>query len=239
MPYKYPKLDSYEFLAAGKVLYGYPGSPNFPVRLAQEIFLRAQEHLGIEEEMRLYDPCCGTGYLLSTLALLNPEKIQSIHGSDIQAQFLEIARKNFSLLTQEGLKKRKEELQHLYKLHQKETHANALSHLEHIQGILTDYSPKIEGGVFERDILVYSENANATHVTAHLILADVPYGNLVEWKGENSLGKMMENLMDNLHETGILALIYPKAQAPKHPDFNRVEKFKIGKRVIELFKRRD
>ncbi|MEM9722071.1 MAG: hypothetical protein AAGA10_22585 [Bacteroidota bacterium] len=235
MPYKYPKLASYEFLAAGNVLYGHPGSPNFPVRLAQEIFLRAEAHFSKKASWTLYDPCCGTGYLLTCLALLNPGKIQQLYGSDVNVEFLSVAEKNMSLLTSTGLDKRKVELQRLWEQFGKASHSLALKHLSEIQHMRGLASQSLQTRVFKRDILQKLAREKVPNFQAEFVIADIPYGNLVEWSNQKSLGLMMEYLLPHLHKEGILALIYPKDQHPKHPAFKRVEKFKIGKRVIELF----
>lgn len=71
MVYKYCKNENYEDLASGKVILHRTGYPNFPVRLAQEIFFRCLNYLDNSDSICIYDPCCGGGYLLTVLGFLN------------------------------------------------------------------------------------------------------------------------------------------------------------------------
>src|SRR5262245_55152460 len=87
MPYLFVH-DRHDFtdVAAGPVLYSLPGRPAFPVRLTSEIFQRCQAHLlqlGNEPPYTVYDPCCGSAYLVVTLAYLHWPAIQQIVVSDI------------------------------------------------------------------------------------------------------------------------------------------------------------
>ncbi len=45
MEYKYCENGNFEDLASGRVIYGTPGVPNFPVRLGNEIYRRCVEYL--------------------------------------------------------------------------------------------------------------------------------------------------------------------------------------------------
>jgi hypothetical protein len=64
LEYRFGEARSYEDFAAGRVFYGRPGAPNFPVRLTQELFGRCLSHSVKKNGLVLYDPCCGSGYLL-------------------------------------------------------------------------------------------------------------------------------------------------------------------------------
>ncbi len=67
MEYLYCKNDNFEDFASGRVIYGGKGIPNFPVRLLLEIYGRAKSYSEKEEELVIYDPCCGGGYALTVL----------------------------------------------------------------------------------------------------------------------------------------------------------------------------
>ena len=58
----------YSDLASGRVLYSMPGHPAFPIRLGSEILQRClalRRAAGYSSPVVLYDPCCGTGYLVT------------------------------------------------------------------------------------------------------------------------------------------------------------------------------
>src|SRR5690242_13634503 len=107
------KKENYEHLAAGRVILSKVGMTSFPVRLASEIFQQCYAYLG-KEKLNIYDPCCGTAYLLTTIAFLHHEAIAAIYASDIQLEALEIGQKNLALLSERGLEARREELERLY-----------------------------------------------------------------------------------------------------------------------------
>src|SRR5262245_25916369 len=110
MPYRFvSERPDYSDFAAGPVLYSLPGRPAFPVRLASEIFQRCQAHLrrtGSAGPYTIYDPCCGSGYLLTVLAYLHRPMIQQLAGSDVDAEVIPLAARNLSLLTLAGVEAR-------------------------------------------------------------------------------------------------------------------------------------
>lgn len=99
----------YRDLASGSVLRSAPGHPAFPVRLAQELFLRAASHLP-EKPLTLWDPCCGSGYLATVLGLLHRPRLQRVFATDIAPGAVSIASDNLALLTGAGLAARADEL---------------------------------------------------------------------------------------------------------------------------------
>src|SRR5438105_11677365 len=107
MPYRFAsERQNYSDFAAGKVFESLPHSAFFPVRLASEIFQRCMDlrtREGLRERIVLYDPCVGGGYLLSVIAYLHWQQIERLIGSDINPEALELARRNTSLLTLQGL----------------------------------------------------------------------------------------------------------------------------------------
>src|SRR5258708_38036668 len=96
--------QDYRDFAAGAVLHGLPGHAAFPIRLTSEIFQRCldiRRRDGQVGPCHVYDPCCGGGYLLATLAFLHWPNVQAIYGSDVDSQVLEVAARNLNLLTLE------------------------------------------------------------------------------------------------------------------------------------------
>lgn len=111
MVYRYALArENQEDLASGGVLYSAPGFPAFPVRLASEMFQRA---LALREgrPAMVWDPCGGSGYLLTVLALLHRPQITRVLGTDLDPAALRLTRQNLGLLSGDGLAVRSAELQ--------------------------------------------------------------------------------------------------------------------------------
>src|SRR5690606_38122627 len=119
------KNANYEDFSSGRVLYHIKGMTNFPVRLAQEIYGRCLEYSLKKEDILLYDCCCGGGYLITVLGFLNQDTITKIVGSDVDLELLEIAKKNLSLLTLEGMDNRIREIEKMIEDFNKESHIRA------------------------------------------------------------------------------------------------------------------
>ena len=68
MQYRHAPAANHADLDA--VLVSAPGRPSLPVRLTLELFGRARAQLGDPGPVEVWDPCCGSGVLLSTLGLL-------------------------------------------------------------------------------------------------------------------------------------------------------------------------
>src|ERR1035437_5495220 len=110
VPYHHVPLRlDYSDFAAGRVFISAPGRPAFPVRLADEIFQRCLPLRGsdrADEDVTLYEPGCGSGYLLAIITYPNGEPLARVVGSDAAPDALELARKNLALLTLDGLDER-------------------------------------------------------------------------------------------------------------------------------------
>lgn len=126
MIYKYYKDEKFEDFACGRVIYGKAGFPNYPVRIAGEVFKRCLEYSDKKEGITIYDPCCGGGYILTVLGLLNPETIANIIGSDINNKAIALAKDNLSLLTVEGILKRKQQINDMITNYNKQSHKGHL-----------------------------------------------------------------------------------------------------------------
>lgn len=109
MTYRYALTrESYADLSGG-VLHSAPGFPAFPVRLASEMFQRALA-FSPSSTAQLWDPCCGSGYLLTALVLLHRRDIVGVLGSDLNPGALNLAQKNLALLSEHGMAARSDEL---------------------------------------------------------------------------------------------------------------------------------
>ncbi len=234
MVYQYCEKGNFEDFASGRVILHRTGYPNFPVRLAQEIFCRCLGHLDSAGRVCLYDPCCGGGYLLAVLGFLNPERIGRIVASDIDGEAVRLARENLSLLHRDGLERRMEQLDRLLRLHNKDSHREALESAVRLMDILAGSTHEIGYEVFQGDIL-------SPHLSrdfqADLVFTDVPYGNLVEWRNQSGEEvNLLDQLLPVLKDRGVAAICSDKSQKFRSEHFQRVEKQAVGKRLVQIFK---
>src|SRR4030095_5584329 len=81
----------------------------------------------------VYDPCCGSAYLLTTLAYLHWPAIQLVVGSDVDAEVIPLAMRNLSLLTLTGVESRIAQLAELSRQFGKPSHAQALASAERLR----------------------------------------------------------------------------------------------------------
>ncbi len=231
MKYLYPHRDNYAFLASGSVIRSSANSPNFSVKLGLEIFYRCLQHAPKKKDITLYDPCCGVGYLLTIIGVMNAEVIHQVVGSDINGDFLDLARKNVSLLTVDGILKRKYELAALLEQYGKESYKLALDHIDEFSRLIQ--SDTIKHKMVEQDVFTLSASALST-LDPDIVITDVPYGDLVEWKGAVGLNYMLTSLSSIVSDRTIVAVVHDKYQKLNHFGYRRLEKFKVGKRIVEI-----
>ncbi|KOP66645.1 hypothetical protein AMS62_16425 [Bacillus sp. FJAT-18019] len=240
MEYIYESAQrSYEDFASGRVLYNAKGTTSFPVRLASEIVQRCfhiLEEKGVEGPYTLYDPCCGGAYLLTVTGLLHGQRIRRVVGSDIDAEVLNIAERNLSLLREEGLEQRAEQLKELLELYHKPSHQEALQSVARFRELNRQSSIEeivcFQGDITDPDVSL--DSCKGTHI----VMTDLPYGDLVSWGGESK--EPVQALLDALHPIldpahSVVALISDKGQKLKHDQFKRIQHFKVGKRQVALF----
>jgi len=237
MDYKFAQNDNFEDFAAGRVIYNAPGYTNFPVRLASEIFSRCYELINADGKVTLYDPCCGIGYLLTTLGFLHGDKISEIYGSDIATDALVLAEKNFQLLKNEGLVTRLKDLESKHLQFGKQSHQEAMISCEKLSQLLAS---DVKTTIFQRDVL--DKDFKSKLPLIDVIICDVPYGELVEWESDfksfDDITRMVDNLGKNLNNSGVLAVISDKKQKINSGTLVRVSKFQVGKRKVEFFRKK-
>lgn len=238
MIYKYyNNNDNFEDFACGRVIYSKSGITNYPVKISGEIFKKCLEYLKKKENITVYDPCCGGGYLLSILGLLNPNIIVKIIGSDICNESTSFAQDNLSLLTVEGILKRKHQINDMVIKFNKQSHKDALKSIEVFLGIIKNrkINPKIS--CFNADVL-NPKSFEKLNFKADIIITDVPYGNLVSWsdadENNNAIDRLLDNIIPVLDENTIIAISTDKSQKIRNQHFMRHTKFKIGKRIIYI-----
>jgi 23S rRNA (guanine2535-N1)-methyltransferase len=242
MPYEFATEDlDYSDYAGGRVIYSLPGLPAFPVRLASEMFQRARQHLA-PGRVRLYDPTCGGAYHLAALGLLHGAEIDTILASDVDARALELARRNLGLLSREGLEQREVEIRGLLEQYGKPSHSEALESIGRLRARLEETEP-VSTRVFQANALDRAAlRRELSGEEIQLILCDIPYGQLSEWRpaesqpesGRSSIWQMLDALLSLLPSGAILAIAANKAQKIAHEGYQRVERFQVGKRQVIL-----
>jgi hypothetical protein len=250
MSYRFAvEQQDYSDFASGRVFCGAPGYPAFPVRLASEIFQRCLAHREANHQptaaWRLYDPCCGGAYHLCTLAYLHWPAIAELIGSDVDAQALSLAERNFSLLTLEGLQRRRAEIARLFTAYGKASHRAALETADTLQRkvrqLLTMHPVKTR--VFCADAT--DPIAVCRHlggVKVDLVITDLPYGRQVHWQAGASapcpspVWLMLNALCDVLSSASLVAIAADKQQKIAHEHYRRMEHFRLGKRQVAILK---
>lgn len=239
MNYKYTEKMNYEDYASGRVIYHQSNRPNYPVRLASEIFQRCLSYVD-KNKVTLYDPCCGGAYLLTVLGLLHGDYLAKIIGSDIDRQAVEMAQSNVRLLSLEGLDSRKQQLEQLFITFNKSSHKDALESVAHFKTLIGSRNGQIPVQIMQLD--AFKElSKEAIGEDLDIIITDVPYGNLVAWNDVDDFG--VNGLMDSIGQIStkktIIALSMDKSQKLSQNIYNRfmrLEKFNVGKRKIEILK---
>jgi hypothetical protein len=237
MEYKYSKDDNFEDFACGRVLYHRTGMPSFPVRLADEIFKRCVEHLGKKDDIVLFDPCCGGGYMVTVLGLLNSDAIGKFVCSDIDKDSVELAGSNLSLLTLNGMLQRRGQIIEMVNLFNKQSHKDALKSVERFIGIIQERSFVPEIRCFAADALDKMA-FSSEDFKADIVMADVPYGNLAMWsdKSGDAVDLLLDSIRCVIHDDSVIAVIYDRSQKIRNISYKRLERFKAGKRVVEIIK---
>lgn len=242
MPYQFAtERPDYSDLASGRVFYSFAGHPAFPVRLASEILQRClalRKRAGLDAPVVLYDPCCGTGYLLAVLAYLHPENLRQVIASDFDEQAVDLARRNLELLTPPGMQRRLNEIQEMIRLYGKSSHQEALHSAQVLQArvvtlpslaLQTFHANALDGAALVR---------NLPGQAVDLVVTDVPYGQHSQWQGltldTNPLQSLLSALTGVLAPGGVVAIASDKQQKIPRDGYRRVDHFQIGKRKIEI-----
>ncbi|MCG5220078.1 rRNA methyltransferase [Streptosporangium sp. KLBMP 9127] len=237
MAYRHATVrDDYEDLASGAVLHSAPGFPAFPVRLATEMFQRAAELRRADRPLVVWDPCCGSGYLLTVVAILLRARIGAVLASDFDDDALTIAGRNLGLLTGAGLAGRAGELRDLAERFGKPSHAAAAEAAGRIGRGLAAAGGDVPHAIRRADVFDRGQlGAALGSWRPDVVLADVPYGEQTRWRGrhegEGALG-MVRALASVLPEESVIAVAARsrKISLGVRPDVS----FRIGTRAVAL-----
>lgn len=208
MDFKYVITDqNYEKYSAWRVLYGAHGAAPFPVRLIDEIFQRACELLGSAHNLKLYDPCVWSGYMMTIIWLLHWWMIEALDWSDIDEKMIEVAKKNLGLLSVVWMQKRIEELKEYVKLYGKQSHVDTIKDAE----LLLEWVSKLQHNI-QTQCRVQDIDTIKTDTTYDMVITDLPYGNLTSLHWNVDLHEVIEKLWSVLREWGVLVLVSDKKQ---------------------------
>lgn len=229
------KRQDYVDYAGGRVLYGLPGQPAFPVRLASEIWQRCWAHRAHDEPCLVYDPCGGGAYQLAVLGFLHGQQIAEIVVSDVNTAVLTLAQRNLSLLAPTGLARRIVDLQNLYDTYQKPSHAAALASAERLWKQLPQRS--ILTKVFAADAMDEGAlKAGLNGRVPDIVFSDIPYGWLTRWQSDDEAKSPVWQLLESLRSVTaadtVVAIAADKRQKVAHEGYERLQKFQIGKRQV-------
>ncbi|MBN1935480.1 MAG: hypothetical protein JW934_12500 [Anaerolineae bacterium] len=246
MPYLYETEHiNYADYASGAVFYGLSGTPTFPIRLAGEMFDRCAARLDRPGLYAIYDPCCGSGYLLATLAYFHWDEIGALIGSDVDERALSLAEANLSLLTVEGLDRRIAQIEQMGREYGKPSHQEALESAGRLKAQLIEHlkGHTISTHIFCADATdAQALDAGLQKQEIDIVLTDLPYGQHsvwqtvrpTPWEHDDPTWHMLDALKKVIAPHTMLAIASDKAQTAAHKGYRRLERFKLGKRQITL-----
>ncbi|WP_033337727.1 rRNA methyltransferase [Catenuloplanes japonicus] len=231
--------DDYGDLASGAVLRSAPGFPAFPVRLASEVFQSALDLRGGTGPAVLWDPCCGSGYLLTVLGILHRPRIAALLASDIDGDALTLASANLGLLADGGLAARGTELADRARRFGKPGYVEAAAASERLSRRLEEGGGPVPHSVRRADVFDPAALARAAEGFApDLVVTDVPYGEQTDWTGDHAgagLPGMLTALATVLRPDAVVAVIVRGRRVPPIGDVRPRRKSRVGTRAVALF----
>ncbi|MGW5876166.1 rRNA methyltransferase [Nocardiopsis terrae] len=238
MSYRYAtERTDHSALASGQVLRSAPGYPGFPVRLASELLQRAMVHAE-GERVRLWDPCCGSGYLVTVLGLLHRDRLTHVRATDVDEDAVGIAARNLELLTAEGLAERERELRRS---------ARDFGRVAFVEraGSARDLAAGLAamGGDLPHDSAVADVFGLTDPVDADLVVTDVPYGEMTHWEGGVPDGGPIRGLLASMgrvlppHAVVVVTARTRRVALPE--GIRALERVRVGNRSAALVRARD
>lgn len=240
MVYRYALAkEDYSDLSTGGVLYSAPGFPAFPVRLASEIFQRALR-LGPNQPTQVWDPCCGSGYLLMALSFLHRRDITEIFGTDLDNAALKLARQNLNLLSENGLEARSAELHDRSERFSKSVYAEAASAAFRLSDKLEQQGGPIPHSTAQADVFDPNQLRNVLGARRpKIVITDVPYGERTAWSGPHrtaGITGMLRALGAVLDDDAVIAVSTRGRKVRADADLRAITSFKIGTRAVAYFR---
>ncbi|WP_043635612.1 rRNA methyltransferase [Nonomuraea candida] len=245
MTYRHATVrGDYERLASGAVLHSAPGFPAFPVRPASEIFQRALALRGGDRPAVLWDPCCGSGYLVTVLALLHRRRVASVLASDVDPGVLRLAGRNLGLLTGAGLAGRAAELDERAARFGRPSYEAAARAARELAAALAAGGGDVphavrRADVFDAEALRRALDGDPPAAAPDIVITDVPYGEQTHWRGPGAaagIAGLPAALTAVLAPGAVIAVTVRGRKVPVDGGPRPSASFKIGTRAIALFR---
>lgn len=226
--------ENYADLSSG-VLHSAPGFPAFPVRLASEMFQRALA-FAPGPTAQLWDPCCGSGYLLTALALRHRRDITGVLGTDLDPAALTLAQKNLDLLSEHGMDARSDELRARAERLDKPGYLDAAAAAHRLARGLAKRGGALPRGVAQADVFNSDQLRRALNgKRPNLVVTDVPYGEQTSWEGPDraaGVNGMLRALEEVLDDGAVIAVATRGRKASLDEAHRPIASFKIGTRAV-------
>ena len=240
MAYRYALVrENYEDLASGGVLRSAPGFPAFPVRLASEMFQRALALHG-EPAASVWDPCCGSGYLLTVLALLHPRQVTAVLGTDIDPAALHLAERNLALAGREGLIARAADLDAHAERLGKPSYTAAAQAARRLADGLAAGQRDAAHAVHRADVFDPGQLRRALDGRRPgVVVTDVPYGEQTAWQGPDGasgVAGMLRAPGAVLPGNAVVAVAVRGRRLRLDDGPQAQTTFRIGTRTVALFR---
>lgn len=239
MAYRYARTrESYADFSGG-VLHSAPGFPQFPVRLASEMFQHALTLMS-SPTARLWDPCCGSGHLLTTLGFLHRRDIANALGTDLSPAALTLAQKNLDLLSEHGMAARSDELAARAERLGKPAYLDAAAAALRLGRGLAERGGALPHGAAQADVFDPGQLRRALGgQRPNLVITDVPYGEQTSWDGPHGaagINGMLRALEDVLDDDAVIAVATRGRKAGLIRERRPIASFKLGTRVAAFFR---
>lgn len=236
MTYRFAlERENHEHLASGGVLRSAPGFPAFPIRLGSEMLRRALAVAG--PPAIVWDPCCGSGYLLTVLGLKHRAEIDRVIGTDVEPAAVALARRNLALLTGEGLAARSVELREMGERFAKVSYARASLSAQRLARDLAAQGGDVPSTVAKADVFDADELRLALgDVRPNVVITDVPYGEQSSWAGTDAgIEGMLRSLAQVLDDGAVIAVATRGRKVRADAGLRRLTSFRVGSRAVALF----
>lgn len=148
-----------------------------------------------------------------------------------------MAKDNLSLLSVEGVMKRKQQISEMIERYGRQSHKEAIKSTELFLNIIQNRKHRPLISCFIADCFDKNE-FKKINVKADVIITDVPYGNLVSWSERmgDPINRLLNNVKSVLHSNSVIVISSNKKQKIKNDGFQRVDKFIVGRRAITILK---
>ena len=193
-------------------------------------------HLG-DERARLWDPCCGSGYLVTVLGLLHRDLLTHVRASDVDPDAVAIAARNLELLTAEGLAERERELR------RSALDFGRVAYVERAEAA-RDLAAGLAatGGDLPHESAVADVFTLTEPVDADLVVTDVPYGEMTRWEGDipqDPVHGLLSSMGRVLPERSVVVVTARTRRVQLPEGVRALERVKVGNRSAVLVRARD